>query len=129
MKGFSLIAKPLYVLTEERTKFDWSQLCQEAFEKLKQTLTSSPILSFPIEHRFYILDTDASNHGISVVLSQIQDGTERIIAYYSSVLSKPERNYCFTCRELLAIVDSLNFFHHYLYGQRFQIRTDHVSLR
>lgn len=45
------------------------------------------------------------------------------------MLNKSERNYCVTCRELLAIVDSLKSFHHYLYGCKFMIRTDHISLR
>ena len=51
----------------------------------------------------FILDTDASDHGIDAVLSQIQEGIERVIAYYSRVLSKAERNYCVTRRALLAV--------------------------
>lgn len=129
VKGFSIIAKPLFLLTENQIRFEWSQTCQEAFEKLKQKLISSPVLSFPTGHEEFILDTDASNHGIGAVLSQIQDGTERVIAYYSRVLNKAEKNYCVTRRELLAIVESLKSFHHYLYGRKFLIRTDHISLR
>lgn len=75
------------------------------------------------------MDTDASNIGIGTVLSQRKGGEERVIAYYSHVLSKSERNYCVTRRELLAIVDSIKSFRHYLLGQKFLIRTDHVSLR
>lgn len=77
----------------------------------------------------FVLDTDASGHRIGAVLSQVQYGTEKVIAYYSRVLSKSERNYCVTRRELLAIVDSLKSFHHYLYQQKFIIRTDHQSLK
>jgi len=58
---------------------------------LKKRLISSPILSFPKEDGQFILDTDASNHGIGAVLSQIQEGGERVITYYSRV-SKTERN-------------------------------------
>ena len=54
---------------------------------------------------------------------------EKVIAYFSKVLNKSERNYCVTRRELLAVVESVKFFHHYLYGQEFLIRTDHASLR
>lgn len=92
-------------------------------------MTSSPILSFPKEQGQFILDTDASNHGVGVVLSQVQNGTEKVIAYYSRVLNKAERNYCITRRELLAIVSSLKSFHHYLYGRKFKIRTDHISIK
>ncbi|XP_011637221.1 uncharacterized protein LOC105427251 [Pogonomyrmex barbatus] len=76
-----------------------------------------------------ILDTDASGFGIGAILSQVQDGYERVIAYYSRVLNKPERNYCTIRRELLALVESVKHFHHYLYGKSFSIRTDHASLR
>lgn len=62
-------------------------------------------------------------------LSQRQDGSERVIAYFSRIFGKAERNYCVTCRELLAIVDSVKTFHCYLYGRKFLIRTDHVSLK
>jgi len=96
---------------------------------LKERLVSSRILSFPNEFEEFILDTDASNHGIGAVLSQIQGDSEKVIAYYSRILTKAERNYCVTRRELLAIVDSVKFFHHYLYGRKFLIRTDHISLR
>ncbi|XP_019888240.1 uncharacterized protein LOC109611168 [Ooceraea biroi] len=49
---------------------------------------------------------------------QVQDGAERVIAYFSRVFSKTERNYCITRRELLAVVDAVKSFHHYLYGRR-----------
>ncbi|EFN74747.1 Retrovirus-related Pol polyprotein from transposon 412, partial [Camponotus floridanus] len=76
--------------------FEWTQACQEAFQELKSKLTSSPILPF-FSHSAWntdaiILDTDASNHGIGAVLSQIQDGSEKVIAYYSRVLSKADKN-------------------------------------
>ncbi|XP_071580542.1 uncharacterized protein [Temnothorax nylanderi] len=85
--------------------------------------------AFPSEEGQFILDTDASNHGIEAVLSQLQGEEEKVIAYFSRVLSKSERNYCVTRRELLAVIDSVKSFHHYLYGRKFLVRTDHVSLR
>lgn len=105
VKGFSSLAKPLYVLTEKSVKFSWDEKCQNAFEKLKQMSTSSPILSFPKEESKFVLDTDASDTGIAdAVLSQQQDGVEKVIAYFRRVLSKTERNYCVTRRELLAML-------------------------
>ncbi|XP_011634591.1 uncharacterized protein LOC105425493 [Pogonomyrmex barbatus] len=103
VKGFSSIAKPLFKLTENLTKFDWTGQCQIAFLGLKQALTSAPLLSFPKGEGKMILDTHASGFGIGAVLSQVQDGYVRVIAYYSRVLNKPERNYCTTRRELLAL--------------------------
>jgi len=54
---------------------------------------------------------------------------EKIIAYFSRVLNKAERNYCVTRRELLAMVESIKSSRHYLLGRRFIIRTDHFSLK
>ncbi|KAL7868269.1 hypothetical protein SRHO_G00096530 [Serrasalmus rhombeus] len=76
----------------------------------------------------FILDTNASNFGIGAVLSQEQEGQERLLAYFSRGLSKPERNYCVTRQELLAVVAGLKHFKPYLYGTPFTLRTDHASL-
>jgi hypothetical protein len=65
----------------------------------------------------FIVDTDANNVGIGGVLSEVQDGQERVIAYYSKMLNKAEGNYCVTRQELLAIVRGLEHFHKYLYGK------------
>jgi len=74
VKDFSIIAKPLFVLTENQVKFLWTEQCQQAFDKLKQTLITAPLLSFPSEEGRFILDTDASGHEIDAVLSQEQEG-------------------------------------------------------
>jgi len=87
VKGFSILVKPLYTLTENQTKFVWNEQCEDTFNRLKQTLTSSPILSLPKEKGELVLDTDASNFGIGAVLSQEQDGVEKIISYCSRVLN------------------------------------------
>jgi len=104
-------------------------LCDEAFRELKSRLISCLVLTFPKEDGQFILDIDASNNGIGAVLSQIQEGKERGIAYYSKVFSKTEKNFCVTHKDLLAVIDSTDFFLHYLYGRKFVIRTDHISLK
>jgi len=89
IKGFAAVAKPLHQLTEKTVMFKWTADCQEAFEKLQQQLVSPPILAFSDYQKPFILDTDASNLGISAVLLQVHDdGCERVIAYGSRVLSK-----------------------------------------
>ena len=68
-------------------------------------MTTPPVLVFPDFTKEFKLDTDASDQGIGAVLSQIQsDGQERVIAYVSRLLSKAERHYCITRKELLAVV-------------------------
>ncbi|GFY01534.1 retrovirus-related Pol polyprotein from transposon 412 [Trichonephila clavipes] len=119
---------PLHKLTESKQKFQWTKECEDSFLQLKEALTSSPILIYPQPDKPFILDTDASNESVGAVLSQEIDGQERVVAYWSKCLSKPERNYCVTRKELLAIVKAIEHFHHYLYGQKFLLRTDHASL-
>jgi len=73
VKDFSLIAKPLVSLTENTFKFIWTEQCNAVFKELKKRLISSSVLTFSKEDEHFILDTDASNHGIGAVSSQIQD--------------------------------------------------------
>ncbi|UYV84336.1 K02A2.6-like [Cordylochernes scorpioides] len=128
VEGYADIAAPLHRLTEARASFHWNEECEKAFRALKRSLCSSPILAYPQPGTNFILDTDASNLGIGAVLSQVQDGDERVIEFFSRVLTKAERNYCATRKELLAIVKAVEHFHKYLYGQNFLIRTDHAAL-
>ena len=125
---FSNICYPLTRLTQKDAPFDWSDECQAAFDLLKQLLTTAPILSYPVNKGKYILDTDASNVAMGAVLSQVQDGEEKVIAYASKTFDQAERNYCTTKRELLAVVNFAQHFKHYLLGDEFLIRTDHASL-
>ena len=127
--NFSTIAQPLTHLTKKKVKFRWDDECQASFEALKQLLTSTPVLSYPIPHGHFILDTDASAFGLGAVLSQVQNGTERVIAYASKALSNSQRQYCTTHRELLAVVVFLKHFRYYLWGRKFTLRTDHASLK
>ncbi|MBJ5464075.1 hypothetical protein JGG37_23375, partial [Salmonella enterica subsp. enterica serovar Derby] len=124
-----MTAAPLHRLTESKEKFVWTGNCEEGFDKLKEALSSVSVLAYPQPDQPFILNTDASNAGIGAVLSQVQDGQEKVIAYFSKSLSKPERNYCVTRKELLAVVKSVEHFRHYLYVQRFLVRTDHCVRR
>ena len=129
IRNFSQVAKPLHRLTEKNVKFSWSDNCQSAFEELKVRLTSAPILTYPNERDEFTLDTDASDKAMGAVLSQVQDGAEKVIAYGSKTFSRSERNYCVTRKELLAVVYFTKYFKQYLLGKHFIIRTDHGSLR
>ena len=91
---------------------DTTQECDTAFRTLKENMVTSPILAYPlIEGSKFILDTDASNLAIGAVLSQVQDGEEKVIAYGSRTLHKPEINYCVTRKELLAVVYFVKHLH------------------
>ena len=130
INGFSSICKPLHVLTQKDQKFLWNDECQDAFEKLKVALTSTPVLGFPQESEgIFICDADASNDALGSVLSQVQNGQERVIGYYSKCFNKADRRYCTTRKELVAVVSSIKHWHHYLYGRHFKVRSVQGSLR
>lgn len=129
IKNFADIAGCLHKLTEKGRVYKWSSECDTSFQELKERLCSAPILAYPKPGERFIIDTDASNIGIGGVLSQIHNGEEKVIAYFSRKLSKQEVNYCVTRRELLAVVATVKNFHKYLYGQEFLLRTDHAALR
>ena len=91
-------------------------------------MVTAPILSYPNASDMFVLDTDASNHAIGAVLSQVQDDVERVVCYGSYVLTPEQRRYCVTRKELLAVVRFTRQFRHYLLGRKFLLRTDHNSL-
>jgi hypothetical protein len=129
VKNFANIAEPLLALERGNAKFVWNDDTQKAFDTLKNCLISEPILSYPMDEGEWILDTDASDVALGAVLSQIQNGEEKPIAYFSRTLQKAERNYCVTRRELLGVRDAIRHFKHYIYGTNFTVRTDHSSLK
>jgi hypothetical protein len=114
VSGFTYIAKLLTKLMEEKQAFQWTPEVEAAFRTLKEALCAAPIFAYPQPGERFIVDTDTSNVGIGGVLSQVQDGQERVIAYYSKMSNKAERNYCITRRELLAIARTLEHFYKYL---------------
>jgi hypothetical protein len=95
------LAKPLTRLTEEKQAFHCIQEVKDAFQTLKGDLCAAPIPAYPHPGEMFIVDTDANIFGIRGVLSQEQDGQERVTRYYSRMLNNVERNYCVTQRDLL----------------------------
>ena len=131
IKSHANIAAPMTNLTRKGVPFHWSAECQSAFDLLKQKLTEAPILAYPSSDPDdeWILDTDCSDMAMGAVLSQVQGGTEKVISYGSKALSKSQRCYCATYKELAALVTFLKYYRHYIYGVKVRIRTDHNSLK
>ncbi|XP_015078162.1 uncharacterized protein LOC107021966 [Solanum pennellii] len=125
VEGFSTIAAPLTRLTRQDIPFVWSEECEMSFLKLKELLTSAPILTLPIEGESFTIYCDASGVGVGCVL--MQQG--RVIAYASRQLKVLERNYPTHDLELAAVVFALKIWRHYLYRVRCEIYTDHKSLQ
>ena len=128
VRDFAAIAAPLHELQKKGQQFRWSAEMQHAFETLKGALASPPILAMPNDTGHFVLDTDASDYAIGAVLSQVQDGVEKVIAFASRSLDQRERNCCATRKELLAVVHFIRHFKQYLLGRHFTVRTDHAPL-
>ncbi len=127
LKDYAKRAVPLYQLTGKQT-FHWDAEQDSAFADLKAAMTSAPVLGLPNREDDFVLDTDASDYAVGAQLSQVQDGEERVIAYGSFALTKEQRKYCTTRKELLAVIRFTRQYRHYLLGRPFVLRTDHSSL-
>ena len=125
---YAFLAHPLHRLTQKHVPFEWTEECTTAFQTLKDALTSPPIMAFPNFHQPFIVSADASNYAIGSVLSQVQNGKERVIAYASHVLTCTEKKWSTYDKELWAIVWSVRHFRHYLSCNPFTIITDHRPL-
>ena len=53
-----------------KKKFEWTLECQEAFQKLKDTITSTPSLAMPTDTDPYQVETDGSGIGVGAILFQ-----------------------------------------------------------
>lgn len=125
IEGFSRIATPLTRLTRKDVKFIWDDICERAFQTLKQKLTSAPVLIIPKNGVGFTIYSDASHQGLGCVLMQ----NEKVVAYASRQLKPHELNYPTHDLELAAVVFALKIWRHYLYGEKFDLFSDHKSLK
>ncbi|KAM1160926.1 hypothetical protein TB2_000069 [Malus domestica] len=123
IKGYSAIAAPLTDLLKKNKAWEWTDRCQEAFERLKKALMEEPVLRLPDLSKPFELHTDASDFAIGGVL--MQEGHP--IAYESRKLNNAEKRYTTHEKEMTAIVHCLRVWRHYLLGTPFIIKTDNVA--
>lgn len=130
IKNFAAIARPLHDQTKTTKQIPWTNKTTEAFNKLKELLTTSPVLARPDFNKPFILVTDASKLGLGCILTQLDDnGHEHPIVFASRSLRSSEYNYAATKLECLAVIWSVKLFRPYLLGQPFTIITDHSALK
>jgi hypothetical protein len=125
IEGFSKLALPLTKLTRKDQAFVWDGNCEESFQELKRRLTTAPVLILPDAKESSVVYCDASKLGLGGVL--MQGGN--VVAYASRQLKVHERNYPTHDLELAAVVFALKVWRHYLYGSRFEVFSDHKSLK
>ena len=112
-------------LTQKEVKFEWNDLCEKAFQELKRRHTSARILIVPERGQGYTVYYHASKDGLGYVLMQ----SGRVVAYSSRQLKNHEQNYPIHNMEFAAVVFTLKIWRHYLYGEQFEMYSDHKSLK
>ena len=114
----STILSQQTALLQKGSAFEWTDECRQAFQEVKQVLSSQQVLTHYDPTQTVRLASDASPYGVGAVLSHIlPSGEDRLIAYASRKLSKAEQAYSQIDHEALAIVWSVKRFHNYLFGR------------
>jgi hypothetical protein len=126
VQGYANLAAPLTSLTsgsqgKKSVPIQWSDAAQQAFDGLKQAMSSAPVLKLPDWSKPFVVQTDASGVAIGAVL--MQDGHP--IAYESRKMIPAELNYHAGEQELLAVIHALTVWRCYLEGAEFTVVTDH----
>lgn len=119
----------LYKLLRKTTKFEWTDACQQAFEKSKSLLEQHSLLEIYDPTKEMVVVADASPYGIGAILLKVENGIEKPVLYASSTLSPSEKNYSQIHREGLAIIFAVQQFHKYIYGHKFKLCSDAQALR
>ncbi|GFX67236.1 retrovirus-related Pol polyprotein from transposon 412 [Trichonephila clavipes] len=110
IQDFAKISRPLSYLTKKKVQWQWGFDQQNAFQTLKNCLTTPPVLKQTDGTQPYIIRTDASNYALGAVLLQGERSDEHPIEYASRLLTPAERNYSTTEREALVVVWALKKF-------------------
>ena len=129
IRNFSAIAAPLSELTKDGVKFEWAAPHESAFVQLKAAIAQGPVLILPNPSLPFVVHTDASGFAVGAVLQQDQGDGLQPIAFLSKKMADAETRYPVHEQELLAIIQALTAWRHYLHGSKFTVRTDHKSLQ
>lgn len=120
--------KPIFELTKNGVKWDWSSEHRKAFDDIKKKLAECQILAHFDAKKEVLLSVDASDKGICGVLCQLEEGLERPVFWFSRVISETEKRYPIIHREALAVVYGLERCWDYIYGLHVTVFTDHRPL-
>ncbi|CAN6454248.1 unnamed protein product [Victoria cruziana] len=129
IKDFSKISRPLCDLLAKDVTFVFSEECHGSFFRLKEALSSAPILRAPDWMIPFKIMCDASDYAVGAILSKRVEKKPVVIYYASKSLVDAQLNYTTTEKELLAVVFFLKKFRSYILGSRVLVYTDHSALK
>ena len=118
-------------LLRKGAAFVFDDAARSAFQQIKKAFTTADILTHFNPALETVIETDASDFAISAILSQQHASILRPVAFMSRKMTPAERNYEIHDKELLAIVESVKTWRHYLEGldNPFTILSDHQALQ
>ena len=123
VKDFAKIVRLLHEMTRKENKWNWGEKQQKAFEELKERFTTEPILVTPDLDKEMRVEVDTSDFTTGeVLLMKYEDEKWRPVTYISKSLNKAERNYEIHDKEMLAIIQCLEAWRHFLKGAKDQFK-------
>jgi hypothetical protein len=132
IEGFAEIVAPLNYLKKKGVEYRWGEEQDKAFVKVKEVLSTYPVLALPEDDGNYVLDTDAGANAIGGILHQWQDTPAgpklRVISYGSRALRPAERNYSAPKAEMLAAITFIEKYQCFLSNKKFVLRCDNQAL-
>lgn len=131
IRRFSHIVAPMANLTKKGIGIArWDAECDGAFLKLKDAITTTPVLVSSDWQKPFLCHVDASQRAVGGTLTQLDDeGVDRVVAYYSRKLPSAEQDYTASERELLGLVYFLKRFRCYFEGASIDVFTDNQVLK
>jgi len=121
----------LTYLTQKDIPWKFDSSCQDAFNSLKKTFTSTSILTYWIPDAQLIVETDALDYALTAILSIVNEDNEvHPVVFHSCTFTVVELNYDTYDKELLAIFKAFKIWRHYLEGPAYPIDIvmDHKNL-
>ena len=122
--NYGTIAAPFTTLLK-KDRFAWSPDAAALFSALKAAVTSAPVLSMPDFSKTFVVEYDASSHGFGAVL--VQDSHP--VAFFSRPVAPWHQALAAYERELIGLVQAVRHWRPYLWGRRFEVKTDHYNLK
>ena len=110
----------------KQAKIVWTTEMERGFDRIKAELREAKHLSFLREDGELILYTDASDYAIGACLMQVQDGVERPLMFISKSLTKVQRRWSTSDKEMLAIVWAVENCH-YRRGHFLLLHLSHLA--